>query len=188
MARTRTNAEMTTANKAVVDEAKLKKGNQRLRVCRAMVDPTSYCHFSVLEDILGHFEIDTVPDNLADTDVPFVARKIKTVAGPTKKVEGLGTTGAGDIERNNRSIVGRAIKIPTSGGLTRNIAGVQKPIKFVTIRVPAIMTYSAVCLWINTCFKQATKKPTYFITQAGQKVNIAASFTDKAKLPNKKNE
>lgn len=186
----RTAAQMQEAAKQQIDEAEQIKGSQQLTVCRAMVDPTAYCLFQVQEHIIKHFEIDPVPDNLADSDEMFRPRK-KAATGATAgtKRDTVQSTGAGDrIREKSGGIVGKAIRIPTGGGMVRNIKGKQTPIKFVTIRVPSIMSDIAICLWINTCFKQTTKKPSYFKKAAGGRVEINSAFSDKAKLPNKKNE
>ena len=171
-------------------EAEAKVGNQYLRVVNAYVDPTAYCTFRVREDVIKHFGIDAVPDNLAETDVPYTPRKkATTTTTTTKQVTTVVETGAGSLSGTNRSIVGRVIKIPTGGtGITRKVNGAVKQVKEVTIRLPASMTYSAAILWINTCFKDAAKKPSFFKTQAGGRVTINSTFTDKTKLPNKKNE
>jgi|ERR671932_625270 hypothetical protein len=169
-------------------EASDKKGNQYLRMI-AHVDPTSFTNFRVREDVVNYFGIDPVPDNLADTDTPFVPKKTTTTTTTTgKKANTVVKTGAGSMSGDNTGIVGRTITISTNGtGLTRKYKGADKPIKQVTIRVPASMNYSAVILWINTCFKDANKKPTFFKTSAGGRVRINSSFTDKTKLPNRKN-
>ncbi len=171
-------------------EAEAKPGNQYLRVMTAYVDPTSYVTFRVREDVIKHFAIDAAPASLAAGDVPYTPRKkATTTPTTTKEVTTVTETGAGSISNGKRSIVGRVVKIPTGGtGITRKVNGVVKPVKEVTIRVPSAMTYSAVILWINTCFKDAAKKPTFFRTQAGGTVRINSTFTDKTKLPNKKNE
>ncbi len=174
--------ELQKAAEQIIEEAKLTKGNQQLSIAKAYVDPTSFCSFMVREDILLHLKIDPIPDGLQDTDKAFFPRK--KAAATTKKINTASSLGAGLSSRKTKTIVGRAIKIPTGGGLTRK----GKPIKFVKIRVPAFMSHAAICLWINTCFKQANKKPAYFISESGGRIDIYPTFVNKANLPNKKNE
>lgn len=182
---------MTSAanlQKALEDEYKRLqelKGNQSI-VCKAYVDPTSYCNFRIKEDVFNYFGI-KIPSTITDTDVVYVAKRKATTT--TKKLNTVNSLKAGNIAKSEGILIGRAIKVPCSGGtgIIRKIKGALKPIKFVTIRLPASMSLAAVCLWINTCFSEASKRPTYFITQAGARVSINAGFTDKANLSNKKN-
>ncbi len=180
-------ANLQAAADKEIELAKATKGGQSI-LCAAFVDPSSYCRFKIKEDILLHFDIDPVPDYMTDSDVVFAPKKKTTTTGGTgKKLETVKSTGAGSLSSSESKLIGDRIKIPCGTGLVRKVKGVLKQIKFVSIRVPASMNLTAKCLWINTCFKQASKKPTYFITEAGARVSINASFTDKTKLPNKKN-
>jgi hypothetical protein len=179
-------ADLQKASDEAVAIAKATKGGQSI-ICRAYVDPTSYCEFKVREDVFLHFDIDAVPDSLAESDVIYVPRK-KTVntTGGTKQ-ETVKKTGAGSIAASDSKLIGRRIKIPCGTGLQRKVKGTLKDIKFISIRVSANMSLSAIILWINMCFKQASKKPTYFLTEAGARVTLNANFSDKTKLPQKKN-
>ncbi|MEG4999693.1 hypothetical protein [Microcoleus sp. B4-D4] len=178
-------AETKAALEAEIAAAKDKKGTQSVTVA-ALVDPTGYTTFKVREDFVDHFGI--TPTSTALEGATLFIPKKKVVTG------GTGTTpvtpnsaGAGTVKSDSAKIIGRAIKVPTGGGYTRKIKGVQKPIKEVTMRVPSTMSLTAIILWINTSFS-GTKKPTYFKTAAGSRVSINSTFTDKSKLANKKNE
>jgi Tfp pilus assembly protein PilZ len=171
-----------------IAEAKAKKGGQSI-LCTGFVDPSSYSRFRIKEDVLLHFEIDPVPDYLVDTDVVFTPKKkAGTGTGTGVKLNTVNSTTAGNLSKSETKLIGRAIKVPCGTGLTRKTKGGTKSIKSVTIRLPMSMSLTAICLWINTCFKSSTKKPGYFFTQAGARVNINSAFTEKSKLPNKKND
>jgi hypothetical protein len=181
-------AQITPAVEGGLDDDKKTKGNQTPFVM-ASVDPTSFVLFRVKEDVIAHFSIEVKAKSIADSDVAFVAKRKPTVTGgggttPTTVV----SSGAGTIKPKDAKIIGRAIRIPTGGGLTRtNKRSLIKQIKMVTIRVPACMSLSAVVLWINTAFS-GTRKPSYFFSPGGAKVLITKGFADKTKLANKKNE
>ena len=179
-------AEQAAAAKAEQEAATAKKGIQSVTVS-ATVDPTAYVQFKVREDFVKHFDIAAVPTSIIDSDKLFIAKnKIPSTA--INKPVTVASAGAGSLKGSNSKLIGRAIKVPTGGGYTRTIKGVIKPIKEVTIRVPSNMSLAAIALWINVAFTQASKKPTYFLMPSGARVSINGSFTDKAKLANKKNE
>jgi hypothetical protein len=180
-------AEQEAAAKAAIDLATEQKGTQSITVS-ANVDPTAYVQFKVREDLIKHFDIKPYAPSIADGDKVFVAKRKAVTGGTGKKPVTVVNAGAGTVKSSSSQIIGRAIKIPTSGGYTRKVKGSQKAIKEVTVRVPSNMSLAAICLWINSAFTQASKKPTYFKTPAGARVSINGSFTDKSKLANKKNE
>jgi len=170
-----------------LEAAKEIKGIQRIAV-KAYIDPTAYSAFKVREDIVEHFGIKEAPEGLATTDVVFQPKKKAGTVATTKKIDTVTSKNAGSRFVGGQYLIGKAIRIPCGTGLKRNIKGVKKDISGVTIRVPSHMTDIAICLWINTCFGEATKKPKYFVSSSGATVFITPSFTDKANLPNKKNE
>lgn len=178
--------QLTEAKKKELDYLNSLKGIQKIMVA-ATIDPTAYIEFRIREDFVKHFDIALVAPSITGGDKLFIA-KDKTPSTATNKPVTVASAGAGSIKGRNSKLIGRAIKVPTNGGYLRNIKGVAKPIKEVTIRVPSNMSVSAIALWINSAFTQTTKKPSYFLMPSGARVSINGSFTDKTKLANKKNE
>ena len=181
-----TKAQQEAAAKAEIDAATEQKGIQSITVS-ATIDPTAYIQFKVRGDLVKHFDIAPVPTSVADGDKLFIAKKKSPSASANKPVT-VASSEAGSLKGGTSKLIGRAIKVPTGGGYQRKVKGALKNIKEVTIRVPSNMSLAAIALWINTAFTQASKKPSYFKTPAGSRVSINASFTDKTKLANKKNE
>ncbi|MEG4999385.1 hypothetical protein [Microcoleus sp. B4-D4] len=181
-----TQAEIKKALDDEIAAAAEKPGTQSVTVA-ALVDPTGYIQFKIREDFVNHFGITPTSTALEGATL-FVPKKKAGTGGTGTKPVTPNSAGAGTVKSNNAKIIGRAIKVPTGGGYTRKIKGVQKPIKEVTIRVPSTMSLTAIILWINTSFTGTTKKPSYFITSAGSRVSINSTFTDKSKLAKKKNE
>ncbi|WP_377478901.1 MAG: hypothetical protein P2A85_09150 [Microcoleus anatoxicus] len=101
---------------------------------------------------------------------------------------------AGSIQHSYKPMIGKAIKIPTNDNATagstnymkRKYKGAERNVKFVTVRVPSSMSIAAIVLWINTCFRTVSRRPGMFIMPSGARVSINPSFTEKAKLPNRK--
>lgn len=156
---------------------------------QALVENGAYCSFYVRADLVQHFGIDP---KLSGTNLVAFRPKVVPVAGATpvndSKITSVAEAGAGSVSVDIKRIIGKGIIIPAGTGLIRKRKGVDITVKNVLIRVPSVMTLPAIILWINTQFKTASKKPTIFRTAAGAKVSINITFTDPARLPNKKDD
>jgi len=157
-----------------------KKGNQS-RTVQAYVEPGVYLEFQVREDFYNYFDI--VPAIQPSADQAVTRYKPKTTgaaAGSSDTNKGNGVS----YRRKGRKLAGKTIKFNITGADAPPVkaSAPEKKKKTMTIRVPSILSATALAVWINTAFSSTTKRPTSFELASGTVIGIDPTMNDPTKL------
>jgi hypothetical protein len=161
-------------------ELAAKKGIQS-RTVQAYVEPGVYLEFKVREDFYNYFDIIPAVQPSADQAVTrYRPRTTGTTAGSSDTNKGNGVS----YKNKGRKLAGKTIKFRITGADAPPVKASDptKKKKTMTIRVPSIMSASALAVWINTAFSSTTKRPTAFELASGTEVSIDPGMNDPSKL------
>lgn len=161
-----------------IDELKEKPGIQSL-ITQAYIEPNVYVEFSIREDFQAYYGVK-----------PTIAASADKAVTRFKAGTGTATGGTSDTNKGNgvsysykgRKMAGKKIKVPTTGGDAPLVnSKTTKRKKWMSFRVPSMLSSAAIALWINTSM-DANRRPSYFILESGTRVNIDPQMNDPAKL------
>lgn len=154
----------------------------------AWVDSANVIQFPILEGIVKYFDV-KVPTDMSEVEIWRPPSGAITYPGDTTSPPEENANISSprprvgiSIARKNKRIMGKLIKLPTSAPITMGTNDSRSK-KLLYCRIPQILSMTAVAYWIQTCFNDTAKRPTWFISPGGSRVTITGTI-NKADLGN----